>query len=65
MDTDAKRIIKRLKENGGSLDIGDKSPPDLIRKELKMSKSGFKRAAGRLYKDGIITISDYRIKLKN
>lgn len=64
MDTDGKMIMKKLKENDGSLPLGDKSSPDLIRRELKMSKAGFKRAIGRLYKDGIITISDNGIKLK-
>lgn len=64
MDTDGKIIMKKLKENGGSLSLGDKSSPDLIRKELKMSKAGFKRAIGRLYKEGVIVISDYEIKLK-
>lgn len=64
MDTDSRIILKKLKEKGGILELGDKSSPDLIRKELKMSKSGFKRAAGRLYKQGIVTISDYNIKLK-
>ena len=64
MDTDGKRIMKKLKESGGSLPLGDKSSPDLIRKELYMSKAGFKRAIGRLYKEGIITISDNGIKLK-
>lgn len=64
MDTDGKIIMKKLKEKGGSLPLGDKSSPDLIRKELRMSKAGFKRAIGRLYKEGIITISDNEIKLK-
>lgn len=64
MDTDSKRIMKKLKESGGSLGLGDKSAPDLIRKELNMSKAGYKRAVGRLYKEGVITISDYEIKLK-
>lgn len=64
MDTDGKVIVRKLKENGGSLPLGDKSSPDLIRKELRMSKAGFKRAIGRLYKEGIITISNDGIKLK-
>ena len=64
MDTDSKVIMKKLKENGGSLLLGDKSSPDLIREKLRMSKSGFKRAIGGLYKEGIITISDYEIRLK-
>ncbi|HZK00905.1 MAG TPA: S1-like domain-containing RNA-binding protein [Tissierellaceae bacterium] len=65
MDTDAKKITAILKEKGGSLPLGDKSSPDLIREKLEMSKSGFKRAIGRLYKDGIITISDHEIKFKS
>lgn len=64
MDTDGKIIMRKLKENGGSLPLGDKSSPDLIRRELRMSKAGFKRAIGRLYKEGIIIISDDGIKLK-
>ncbi len=64
MDTDGKVIMRKLKENGGSLPLGDKSSPDLIRKELRMSKAGFKRAIGRLYKEGIIIISNDGIKLK-
>ena len=58
MDTDSKVIMKKLKENGGSLLLGDKSSPDLIREKLRM------RAIGGLYKEGIITISDYEIRLK-
>lgn len=65
MDSDTKTIMKKLKEENGSLLLGDKSSPDSIRRELKMSKSAFKRAIGRLYKDGIITIFEYEIRLKN
>ncbi len=64
MDTDAKIILDKLKENRGRLGLGDKSSPDQIRKELKMSKAGFKRAIGRLYKEEMIIISDNEIKLK-
>ncbi|MDR7871216.1 MAG: S1-like domain-containing RNA-binding protein [Tissierellaceae bacterium] len=63
MDTDAKIILQKLKENGGSLGLGDKSSPELIKKELNMSKAGFKRAIGRLYKEEMIVISDHKIKL--
>lgn len=63
IDKDAERVLEILKERGGSLNLGDKSQADLIREELHMSKSGFKRAIGKLYKDGVIQISDYQINL--
>lgn len=64
MDTDAKVIIEKLKENHGTLNLNDNSSPDLIRKELNMSKSGFKRAVGRLLKGDIIEFIENGIKLK-
>ena len=65
MDTDAKLIMNHLKENGGRLGLGDKSSPESIREKLKMSKSGFKRAIGRLYKEEMIIISDYEIRFRD
>lgn len=64
MDSDSKIIIAKLKEKGGSLPLHDKSSPDEINKELKMSKAGFKRAIGRLYKEGIIELKKDSITLK-
>ncbi len=64
MDADAKAITSRMKEKGGSLNINDNSSPEKIMQELGMSKSAFKRAAGRLYKDGIIEITNTGIKFK-
>ena len=64
MDQDAKAITTRMKENGGILNLTDNSPPEIIKRELGISKSGFKRAIGRLYKDGIIEITETGIKFK-
>lgn len=64
MDADAKAITSRMKEKGGSLNVNDNSSPEKIMQELGMSKSAFKRAAGRLYKDGIIEITNTGIKFK-
>ncbi len=64
IDEDAQTIINKLKESGGSISLHDKSHPNEIRKELNMSKSGFKRAVGRLYKDGIIIIKSNGISFK-
>ena len=65
MDEDIKIIIGKLKENGGLLDLNDKSSPEKIRNELQMSKSGFKRAIGRMYKEGIIEMTNIGIKFSN
>lgn len=64
MEEDAKIILTRLKEKGGSLPLNDSSHPNEIKKELHMSKAGFKRAVGKLFKDGIIQITSDGISLK-
>lgn len=64
MDQDSKSITLKLKEEGGSLNLNDKTSPDVIKRELGMSKAGFKRAIGRLYKEGIIEITESGIKFK-
>ena len=65
MDEDIKIIIGKLKENGGKLKLNDKSSPDKIRNELQISKAGFKRAIGRMYKEGIIEITDLGIEFSD
>ncbi len=64
MDTDGKTILEKLRENGGKLYLNDKSSPEQIRKELKMSKSGFKRAVGGLLKERKIEFIKDGIKLR-
>lgn len=64
MDKDSDIILSKLKEEAGFLPLNDNSPPEIIRKELNMSKSGFKRAIGRLYREGIILLEKNGIRLK-
>ena len=64
MGEDAQKILTRLKEKEGFLPLNDSSKPDEIKRELHMSKSGFKRAVGMLYKEGIIQITSKGINLK-
>jgi len=64
IDKDGQVILASLKENAGYLPINDYSPPELIREELHMSKSGFKKAIGRLYREGLIVIEKKGIRLK-
>lgn len=61
---DSKEIIyDALKENGGSIALGDKSTPDEIYARFQISKSAFKKAIGGLYKERKIRISDHEIRI--
>lgn len=63
MDEDAKRILEVLEEYGGVLPFNDKASPEIIMREMKMSKSAFKRAVGRLYKERKIEITEKNIRI--
>ncbi len=56
-------IVKRLQENGGTLQVSDKSPPEVISNLFGVSKGNFKKAIGALYKQGKIVIHPERIDL--
>ncbi|MBC7390315.1 MAG: hypothetical protein H7329_13950 [Opitutaceae bacterium] len=61
---DAKsRILHVLKSNGGKLDLGDKSSPEEVYEKIKLSKKAFKKTIGGLFKDRLIELTDYSIKL--
>lgn len=64
MDTDAEEILAYLTENGGVMPLGDKSNPDDIRSVFKISKAAFKRALGKLMKEGKIEQKDGKTFLK-
>lgn len=62
IEDDAKRIMDKLIKRGGMLPFNDKSQPSSIKSEFNMSKSAFKRAVGRLLKEGKIILTDDQIK---
>lgn len=64
IDEDAERLLDLLEDNDGILEIGDKSKPEEIKKLTGLSKSDFKRAAGKLYKEREIKIYPEKIVLK-
>ncbi|NMA86749.1 MAG: S1 RNA-binding domain-containing protein [Tissierellia bacterium] len=64
IEDDAELILNKAKEKGGILMLNDNSSPKAIRKELNMSKSAFKRAVGKLLKEGQIEFIEDGIKLK-
>jgi predicted RNA-binding protein (virulence factor B family) len=55
-------ILEELKVVG-EINLGDKSSPEEIYNRFQVSKSAFKKAIGGLYKERLITLSDYQIKL--
>ncbi len=63
VEATAETLLVLLKKNGGSLPFGDKSDPEAIQKQLKMSKKTFKKAAGTLFKKKLVRIEDNGIFL--
>jgi predicted RNA-binding protein (virulence factor B family) len=63
VEDNAQKILDLLKERKGYLLLTDKSSPELIKKELGMSKKTFKKSIGALYKQKIILLEDKGIRL--
>ena len=57
MDRDAKLVMDTIESYDGALPFNDKAKPAVIERELGLSKNAFKRAVGRLLKEGKITIT--------
>ncbi len=57
------KILETLKEEGGYLDINDKTPSAIIYEVFGESKKTFKKALGTLYKKRLIEIEKSGIKL--
>lgn len=64
MIEDADAILQHLNENGGVIPLNDKSDPDDILGTFNISKSAFKRALGKLIKQGKIEQHDGETHLK-
>jgi predicted RNA-binding protein (virulence factor B family) len=62
MDIDAKKILEEIDAYNGVLPFTDKASPDIIRDKISMSKNEFKRAVGRLLKEGKIEIFERGIR---
>ena len=57
-----KVILRALKNEGGTISLGDKSTPEEIHARFQISKNAFRKAIGGLYKERLITLSDYEIR---
>lgn len=63
IEEDAQIILEYLKRHQNEMLITQKSSPETIQKIFKMSKSAFKNALGRLYKNKQIELRDDRTVL--
>lgn len=61
MDADALLIMEAIEKRGGALPFNDKVSPEIIKSEFNLSKNAFKRAVGRLLKEGRIEIKENSI----
>ena len=61
---DADKVLEVIDSFDGVLPFNDKANPEVIRRELQMSKNEFKKAVGHLLKKGKIEITEKSIRLK-
>lgn len=64
MSADAEMLFEAIQRYGGELPFNDKSDPETIKQELGLSKNAFKRAVGRLLKEGKIEIREKSIAIR-
>ena len=64
MEKDAQKVLDIIDSFDGVLPFTDKASPEVIRREMQMSKNEFKRAVGHLLKEGYIQITERAIRLK-
>lgn len=63
IDQDSQMVYDIIKSYKGVLPFNDKADKDLIKKEFGLSKNAFKRAVGRLLKEGKIVITEKTIEI--
>ena len=62
METDAELVLDKMDQMGGVLPFNDRVAPDVIKQQFGLSKNAFKRAVGRLLKEGKIIITEKTIE---
>lgn len=63
MDEDAEFVYQGIQEFDGVLPFDDKTSPEVIQREFGLSKNAFKRAVGRLMKQGRVEVSGGHIRI--
>lgn len=54
MGEDSEKILALLRARGGKMPYSDETSPEVIKEKFNISKAAFKRAMGRLLRDGLI-----------
>lgn len=62
IEADAEKVMRVIDSFDGALPFNDKASPEVIKRELQMSKNEFKRAVGHLLKEGKIEIKEKAIR---
>jgi uncharacterized protein len=62
---DREIILDALTAHGGFLPLTDKSSPETIAAQLRLSKKSFKKAVGGLYKEGAVSMLPDGIRLRS
>ncbi|MCI8507933.1 MAG: S1 RNA-binding domain-containing protein [Lachnospiraceae bacterium] len=64
IEEDSEMVYQTILAFDGVLPFTDKASPQVIERELGLSKNAFKRAIGRLLKEGRVEISEHSIVVK-
>lgn len=64
MEEDSEMVFQAIQSYDGVLPFTDKASPEIIEREMGLSKAAFKRAVGRLLKEGKIEIHEKSIIIK-
>ena len=62
IEADTEKVMALIDSFDGALPFTDKASPEVIKRELSMSKNEFKRAVGNLLKNGRIEITERAIR---
>ena len=63
LDALSQQILTYIEQQGGTITLTDKSPPQAIMAQFGVSKSSYKKALGKLYKQRLIVIEPETITL--
>lgn len=61
---DAEKVLEVIESFDGALPFTDKANPEVIKREMQMSKNEFKKAVGHLLKAGKIEITEKSIRIR-
>ena len=64
IDPLSRKIMDKLRQQGGFMAVTDKSRPEVISDIFGVSKKAFKKAIGNLYKKRLITLEKKGIRLR-